>query len=619
MAPTPDSSSKLPANVKATETAAVASTSVPPATGPTSVDVTLPTSRLAKEVARAIDDAFATYRAEFRALTQRAGERFCRRDWRAMADDAKQRLLVRAETIKRLLGRIRSMLGERLEDQNVWVGAKAVYSGLIDQRDDWELAETFFNSVTRLIFTTVGVDAEIEFVHSDHASPPKPAAVEVFRRYEAATWPTLIENILRDHPALGLSEPALHVGAASVAARLVPRLADQEPGAAPAAEVVTAPFFRGERAYLIGRVPTATEPSYWLPLVLCFYHDEGELAVDAVLLDESDVRLLFSYTRSYFHVDAERPHDLVQFLKTLMPHKSRAEIYISLGYHKHGKTELYRHALRHLATSSDCYQLAEGTRGMVMTVFTMPSYPVVFKIIKDACDDPKQCTRREVIERYRLVFEHDRAGRLIDAQEYEYLVLNRRRFADELLSELLDRAKRSVTVEGDGVIIKHCYAERRVTPLDLYVRQASPLAARAAVIDYGQAIKDLAITNLFPGDLLLKNFGVTRQNRVVFYDYDEVRLLTECRFLNIPETDDVALEMAEEPWFGVGREDVFPEEFIHFLGLSRELRTVFLEHHGELLTPEYWLHLQRRLKAGELFYVPPYAESKRLPRGIVEA
>ena len=356
-----------------------------------------------------------------------------------------------------------------------------------------------------------------------------------------------------------------------------------------------------------------------MPLVLCIHDDDGELAVDAVLLDESDVRLLFSYTRSYFHVDAERPHDLVQFLKTLMPHKSRAEIYISLGYHKHGKTELYRHALRHLATSSDRYQLAEGVRGMVMTVFTMPSYPVVFKIIKDACDYPKQCTRREVIERYRLVFEHDRAGRLIDAQEYEFLVLDRGRFADELLGELLDLANSSVTVEGDRVIIKHCYAERRVIPLDLYLRQASPLAARTAVIDYGQAIKDLAITNLFPGDLLLKNFGVTRQNRVVFYDYDEVRLLTECRFFKIPETDDFALEMAEEPWFGVGREDVFPEEFVHFLGLSQELKAIFLEHHGDLLTPAYWRQLQCRFLAGELFHVPPYAESKRLPRGIVEA
>jgi len=529
-----------------------------------------------------------------------------------MANDAKERLSVRAKAVDRLLQLLRNMLGARLEDENLWIGAKAVYSGLIIQRDDWELAETFFNSVTRQVFTTVGVDAEVEFVHTDHPHPPKPAETDVFRRYEADTWPMLVEKILRNHPALELSERALRLGSAGVAARLAARFAEQELDTAPVAEIVKAPFFRGARAYVVGRVPLSDAESSSMPLVLCYHHNDIELAIDAVLLDESDVRLLFSYTRSYFHVDSERPYDLVLFLKTLMPRKSRAEIYISLGHNKHGKTELYRHALRHLASSSDCYQLAEGTRGMVMVVFTMPSYPVVFKIIKDVCDYPKECTRREVIEKYRLVFEHDRAGRLIDAQEYEYLVLARKRFADELLGELLRRAARSVAVEGDRVIIKHCYAERRVTPLDFYLRQVDPWAARAAVIDYGQAIKDLAITNLFPGDLLLKNFGVTQQKRVVFYDYDEVRLLTECRFLQIPEPEDVALEMADEPWFGVGSEDIFPEEFERFLGLSPELKAVFLEHHWDLLTPTFWREIQRRLIAGQLFHVPPYDASKRL-------
>jgi isocitrate dehydrogenase kinase/phosphatase len=581
--------------------------------------MTLPTSRLANEVARCIHDAFAAYRAEFRAITRRAGERFRCRDWQGMADDAKERLSVRAKAVDQLLQLIHSRLEARLENQNLWVGAKAVYSGLISQRDDWELAETFFNTVTRQVFTTVGVDTEIEFVHSDHPHPPKPADIDVFHRYEADAWPTLIENILRDHPELELSERALHVGAVGVSARLAARVAEQELKVAPSAEVISAPFFRGERAYLVGRVPSSAALPSGMPLVLCFHHNDVELDVDAVLLDESDVRLLFSYTRSYFHVDSERPYELVLFLKTLMPRKSRAEIYISLGHNKHGKTELYRHALRHLATSSDCYQLAEGTRGMVMIVFTMPSYPVVFKIIKDVCDYPKQCTRREVIEKYRLVFEHDRAGRLIDAQEYEYLVLARHRFADELLGELLELAARSVTVVGDRVIIKHCYAERRVSPLDFYLRQVDPLAARAAVIDYGEAIKDLAITNLFPGDLLLKNFGVTQQKRVVFYDYDEVRLLTECRFLQIPEPDDVTLEMADEPWFGVGSEDVFPEEFERFLGLSPELKAVFLEHHRDLLTRTFWVDIQHRLIAGQLFHVSPYDASKRLPRALVNA
>ena len=580
---------------------------------PTVEDASVSTSRLAKETARVIADEFAAYRHAFRAVTQRALGRFRQQDWQGMAADAKERLSVRAQSVDKMVAQIRTLLGSRLDDRIVWVGAKAVYSGLIDRRDDWELGETFFNSATRKIFTTVGVDAEIEFVHSDHADPPKPADGDVFRRYDAETWIELFERILDDHPELELSAEVRHHGAVAAGMRIAAHMADFKIQAPVSADVVSELFFRGERAYLVGRIPLADPAGTWLPAVLCFHHADGELIVDAILLTEADVRLLFSYTRSYFHVDAQRPHDLVQFLKSIMPHKSRAEIYISTGFHKHGKTELYRHALRHRAASADLYQQAEGARGLVMVVFTMPSYPVVFKVIKDACEYPKQCTRREVIDRYRLVFEHDRAGRLIDAQEYEYLALDRRRFASELLDELLVAAANSVSVDANRVVIKHCYAERRVTPLDVYVRRADPVAAQAAVVDYGQAIKDLAVTNLFPGDLLLKNFGVTRQGRVVFYDYDEVLLLTECRFYTLPEPLDDAAETAAEPWFGVSDNDVYPEEFIHFLGLRPELRDLFCQRHGDLLGAEYWRSIQRRLQQGELFHVPPYAEDNRLP------
>lgn len=575
----------------------------------------LSTSRLAIETARNIRDSFATFHEEFRAVARRAGERFRSQDWHGIAADSRLRLRTRAEAIDRLLHLIRFLLGNRVDDRTIWIGAKAVYSGLIDNRDDWEVAETFYNSITRRVFTTVGVDEEIEFVHTDYPSPPKPADRPVYRTYRANRLEQLVERILRDHLESPLCESAIRAGADGAAQQLAARLAELGVrGAAPMADVIAAPFYRGERAYLVGRMPLDAPAAPYLPMVFCLHHAAGELVLDAVLLDDSDVSLLFSYTRSYFLVDAPRPYDLVQFIKTIVPRKSRAEIYISIGYHKHGKTELYRHALRHLAASHDLYQLAEGVRGMVMIVFTMPSYPVVFKVIKDSFDYPKDCSRRDVIDRYRLVFEHDRAGRLVDAQEYEYLVLDRRRFADELIDELISRASQSVHLEGDSVVIKHCYAERRVTPLDLYLRRADATAARAAVIDYGLAIKDLALTNLFTGDLLLKNFGVTRQERVVFYDYDEICLLTECRFLRLPTTGIDDLDTAGEPWWGVGRADVFPEEFVHFLGLSAELKDAFLRHHADLLTPQYWLGIQQRLAASEIFHVPPYADAKRMPQ-----
>ena len=527
-----------------------------------------------------------------------------------MHADSAERLGVYEGAVDQIVARVRELLKERTGSRLMWVSIKAVYSGLINDRGDWEIAETFFNSVTRRIFDTVGVDEEIEFVHSDYEEPPSPADHPAFRAFTAtASLSDCLGEILEAH-GMALGEPEQERRCAAAAdyieqrRRAVGCECEIE-----RLEVIESVFYRGEYAYLIGRTAGM---QCGAPLVICLQHAEQGLALDAVLLDESELSLLFSFARSYFHVDTDRPFDIVQFIKSIIPRKPRSEIYSSIGYKKHGKTELYRHALRHLAGSTDNYRLASGQRGMVMVVFTMPSYPVVFKIIKDQFDYPKQTTRNAVMDCYRLVFKHDRAGRLIDAQEYQYLTLDRRRFDDELLDELLDVAAQTIRIEGDRVVIQHCYAERRVTPLNLYLRQVDEPAARDAVIDYGRTIKDLARTNIFPGDLMLKNFGVTRHRRLVFYDYDEVCLLTDCTFRELPPPDDYDELMAAEPWFAVGKYDVFPEEFVHFLGLPPTLKDVFLHHHADLLHVDYWRDVQQQLRAGRLFHVAPYGEESRL-------
>ncbi len=568
------------------------------------------TSRLANGAARMIRAGFARFHDTFRGITRHAGQRFVRRDRRGLQEDARKRMEVRDQVLRQLLGDIRSILDDRFQSRLMWVGIKAVYSGLIEHRDDWEFAETFFNSVTRRVFSTVGIDPEIEFVHTDYATPPTPSHEAVYRAYRGQSTDDLIRKVLADHPEVQLSPSSIQQDATRVAKRVALELESLAAGEEVIeAQFVKAVFYRGEQAYLMGRFFLESRV---IPLVLCITNDERGPHVDAVLMTQDDVSLLFSFTRSYFLVEVRRPHDIVEFIHSLIPRKRVAEIYISLGYNKHGKTELYRDALRHLANSQDNYQLAEGNRGMVMVVFTMPSYPVVFKVIRDHFDFPKECSRQDVINRYHLIFNHDRAGRLVDAQEYEHLVLDRRRFEPELLEELLREAGETVSVDGDDVIIKHCYAERRVTPLNVYLQQAESQDALNAVIDYGQAIKDLALTNLFPGDLLPKNFGVTRSKRVVFYDYDEVCLLTECNFRKIPKTGNYDDEMAAEPWFGVGPNDIFPEEFIYFLGLTPPLKQAFLRRQGDLLRADYWNSLKQRITAGELFHVPPYAEEKRL-------
>ena len=571
-------------------------------------------SRLANLGAQTIHAAFEAYTVAFDRLTERAQIRFINREWRSGQADAAQRLDLYRQIIDQVTAEICKMLDERLLDKLVWASLKAVYSSLIAGDDAWELAETFFNSVTRRIFTTVGVDPQIEFVDTDFALPPTESRQPVYRTYGRAPTDALIDQILHDYGREhSFAYANRTVAAGLVAQQIEARL--RELGAlliVERVEMITAVFYRGKGAYLIGRLFSG---SHQIPLVLALRHEEEGVAVDAVLLTENAVSILFSFAHSYFHVLVKRPYDLVRFLRTLMPRKRVAELYISLGFNKHGKTILYRDLLHHLATSEDRFEMARGQRGMVMEVFTMPALDLVLKVIKDRFAPPKRTTRHDVMGRYRLVFRHDRVGRLVDAQEFEHLQFAKDRFDDALLAELQEVAASTVQVEGDQVVIAHCYIERRIIPLNLYVNEADPAAAKAAMIDYGQAIKDLAVSNIFPGDMLLKNFGVTRHGRVVFYDYDELCLLTTCNFRAIPPARYEEDELSDVPWYPVAENDIFPEQFARFLGVGPELRRAFLTHHGDLLEPAYWQGVQKRLEAGEVISIFAYNQGLRLENG----
>ena len=376
-----------------------------------------------------------------------------------------------------------------------------------------------------------------------------------------------------------------------------------------AVEILGPVFYRNKGAYLIGRIRSGNR---LMPLAVALLNAGQGIVLDAALTSEDEVSIVFSFTHSYFHMDADRPHDVIQFLKSIMPLKRVAELYIALGYNKHGKTELYRDLLRHLERSTDKFQIARGDRGMVMVVFTLPSYDVVFKVIRDNIPFPKTTTRPDVLKKYQLVFNHDRAGRLADAQEFEHLAFDRERFSDALLAELMDTAGDSVAVRDGQVVIRHLYTQRRMTPLNLYLRDATEATARDAALEYGQAIKDLAATNIFPGDLLLKNFGVTRHGRVAFYDYDELCLLADCNFRDMPRARDLDEELAAEAWFYVGDGDLFPEEFLAFMGLQGTVREGFLEAHRDLLSPDFWRRMQERHAAGEVLDIFPYRQGRRL-------
>ena len=571
-------------------------------------------SRLANIGAQTIQTAYVTLHDQFQAITERAKYRFDSQDWVGLGADAIERLGLYRRIVDLVEGSIRHLLGERVDDAFIWAGMKAVYSGLIADRNDWELAETFFNSATRRIFATVGVDPRIEFVATDFENPPTRPRSPVYRVYgRAETTARLIAAILNDFRFATPYRDAEH-DASLVAARIAAQLEQLgTPQAVDRIEIIRAPFFRGMGAYLVGRLISGSQR---IPLALALLHTPDGIAVDAILLDEDSVSILFSFAHSYFHVEADRPYDLVHFLKSVMPRKRTGELYISIGYNKHGKTELYRDLLAHLAHTTERFEIARGQRGMVMLVFTMPGYDMVFKLIKDHFNYPKDSTRKEVMAKYDLVYRRDRAGRLVDAQAFEYLEFGRELFADNLLAELARECSQSVAINERTVVINHAYVQRQVTPLDLFVREAPRAKGCAAVCDYGQAIKDMACSNIFPGDMLLKNFGVTRHGRVVFYDYDELCLLEECNFRRMPPSDRYEDTLASEPWFHVNANDIFPEEFPNFLGLSGELRHAFEQQHADLYSAEYWRGRQQAIRDGLPSHIFPYLPEQRLQSGV---
>ncbi len=559
---------------------------------------------LVADCAQTLVDAFAEYNSEFRAVTQRARQRFEDRDWRGSQKDAVERIDLYNRYVDGTVELMRRKLGEDVQERSIWSSIKRRFAEIIDPQPDNEFTKTFFSSVTRRTFGTAGVDAAVEFIALDLdplGSVHTHVETKVYLNRGAPEL--LFEELLADFrfrtPYRDFDRSVARV-AEEVKASLG---TEGERRSIDTLEVIKEVFYQMTRAYLVGRIAGR---GWSMPFVIALRNTDSGVLVDTVMLEEGTVSVLFSFTRSYFHVDLAHVGEVVRFLKDILPRKPVSELFTVLGRAKQGKTERYRELFRHLQHSDDRFVPAPGEKGLVMVCFTLPSFDVVFKVIRDRFPVQKNVVRQDVLDKYELVFKRDRAGRLVDAQEFKRLKFPKKRFAPELLLELLTETAGTVHDQGEELVIDHLYIERRMTPLNLYIRTATREEGEQAVLDYGQAIRDLAVTNIFPGDLLLKNFGVTRHNRVIFYDYDELCLVTDCRFREVPQSQYDEDEMRAETWYYVADNDVFPETFINFLGFEPHLKQIFLETHGEVLTAEWWRGIQQRLREGDLLEVLPY-------------
>jgi len=555
--------------------------------------------------AKEILSAYSSFYEQFALMTEKAKQTFDHRDWVGVQVDAKLRLGLYGRIVDYTAAQFKKYLETFPQMRPLWKEVKKQYSVLNSTQTDQEQSETFFNSITRRTFSIVGVDPDIEFITSDYEKIPHPEAKPVFTKHPYRNdfeniFKEILINLQYDSPFQNIDRDL---------AEVKKRILNLSNHQMDRFEMINAVFYRNKGAYLVGRVVTPTQD---IPLVFILLNNEKGIFIDAVLLTVEEISIAFSFSNSYFHVQVEHPSALVNFLKQLMPLKPISELYIAIGFHKHGKTELYRDLMNTLKASQDQFHFAPGIKGMVMIAFTLPTFDVVFKVIKDSFDFPKTTTPEKVKEKYRLVFNHDRVGRLVDAQEYEYLTFNKKYFSEALLKELLISAKNSVTIQSESIVIKHLYTERKLIPLNIYINVFDEASVKEALMEYGNAIKDLANANIFAGDIFLKNFGVTRHGRVIFYDYDELCLLTDCHFRKMPPPQDQYEEMAAEPWYHVAENDIFPEEFKTFIGLPESLKKYFESIHGDLFNAEFWINTQNKIKAGEVIDDFPYRPQNRL-------
>lgn len=563
--------------------------------------------KLAADTAARIVESFEDYNDDFGRITRRARRRFDEREWKLGQRDAVERIELYDHRVAGCVAGLVGQLGADIADQTVWRHIRAEFSIQIEGRVDKAFYQTFFNSLTRKVFNTVGVNPEVEFLAPD-LEPALSVGEPPIRSYVVdGSLESAVKEVLEQFPSANafadLTEVARQVAAELEAYATIHHQAHRVENRIEALEMFVPVFYRATRAFLVGRI----KGHAWIaPLVLAIENTGNGLCVDAAITATKEVSSLFGYSRSYFHVDLLAVGAAVNFLRSFMPDKPIDELYSVLGRAKQGKTERYRRLYKHLQASHDEFVHADGQRGMVMIVFTLPSCDLVFKIIRDKFEYPKTTSRADVMNRYQFVFKHDRVGRLVDAQEFRRLRFPRSRFSAELLDELLSEAGQTCRLEGDDVIVEHCYIERRLRPLNLYLDEVDTWAAKQAVVDYGQAIKDLARSNIFPGDLLLKNFGVSRSGRIIFYDYDELCLVTDCAFRDLPAARFEEDELRAEPWFYVGNNDVFPEQFANFLGLQPDLRDEFLDFHADLLTADFWRGLKTSHEAEQLLEVIPY-------------
>ncbi len=561
-------------------------------------------------VAANIADKYDILLTSFNDITQCAKEYFEKRMFMDLFNQQQERYRLYGKFVRDVHNKTTELLGENLYNIEYWKAIKKEFSRIIKDKPHKLNSETFYNSITRKVFVDKSFNSDYEFFdYTDYKPMPK-YDKEIFDVIECTHFSKVAIKQILQYFKYSVPFEDLDRDAQLIFDEMAPTIIHQKSNLfLDRIEILKPVFYRNRGAFIVGRI---FYKNWSMPIVIPLLNEEKGIFVDSVIYIPADISIIFSFTRASFFVYTKYPAQLIDYLKAMLTHKTVGELYDSIGYYRHGKTILYRDLMNYIHNHDDKFIIAPGIKGMVMAVFTLKYYNFVFKIIRDKFEAPKNCTRDFVIKKYEEVEINDRVGRMAYAHLFENLEFPRNLFTHELIKELADSCKETVEFKGDKVLIKHVYIERRMTPLNMYLQnEANPINACRVILDYGFCVKELAAANIFPGDLLLKNFGVTRHGRVIFYDYDEIARVTDLRFRRIPVQSDDDDTRGNTEMITAEANDIFPEEFKAFMAPDGPIGEIFLAEHNEIFDPKYWRDIQKRIAAGEYLSFYAYDQYKR--------
>ena len=573
---------------------------------------------VASKLARSVFAGFEAMFSQFLNITLGAQSRFEQRQYHSVQSAMRERLQVYEREVKNVSEAVRVIAYAELTCPQTWQLAKNIYGDMVENHENKPIAHTFFNST----FGAIWDDKKIRTVHlfvlkAKYRSEPRSyeslvSRVSLHNGFNNAVK-TLITNQVFRVPFSHLERDVATLQSTLMQGskqqcKQVYELINLNDGYI---EYANSLFFRNKACYLIGRCIAKNGDN--MPFAIAILNTDEGLKLDAVMMGADQLSLLFGFARTYFMVDTDKPARYVDYLSVLMPHKQRFELFNAIGFIKHAKTEFYRNKVDTTKNSpaNFKYVTAPGTPGMVMLVFTIEGLDYVYKVIKDKFSAPKTATKAQVKEKYNFVKQADRVGRLVDTHEFRYLAFDLSRFSDELLEQMKSQIGSSMVISGKALILKHVYVERKMTPLNLYINQCDNKTLERVMHDYGKAIKELAGANIFPGDMLMKNFGVTRWGRVVFYDFDEICPLTDCNFREVPQTQNALEELSSNSYFDIAENDIFPSQFKVFFSANEIAFNYFNNEHSNLFLATFWQGCQQQVHNGYLPDVYPYKQSWR--------